>query len=141
VVELERPGRQADDGRPIEMIVAPVATREPGRLEFAASGQSKVCRFQANTTSSSELGNTTTDSAIPRDSRMTDKHNVGPIAESAPLLRPLITHACWSSAKILDTTADIANQRIPLLPWRLHWSTATDCIPVQAQSSGRLTSA
>jgi hypothetical protein len=56
-VEFECPGRQAHDGRSIEMIVAPVATSELGRLEFAASGQSEMCRFH---------GNTTTDSAITR---------------------------------------------------------------------------
>jgi hypothetical protein len=39
---------------------------------------------------------------------MTDKHNVGPIAESRPLHRPLISHACWSSAKMLDTVTDFA---------------------------------
>jgi hypothetical protein len=64
VVEFQRPGGQTDDGRPIEMIIAPVASREPGRLEFTASGQSEMCRFQGKTSSSSELGNTTTDSAI-----------------------------------------------------------------------------
>src|ERR1700722_16463209 len=82
------------------MIVAPVATREVGRFEFAASGQSEKRRLHGNTSSPSR--------ADPRGSCMTAKHNVGPIAESALLLRRLIPHACWSSAKMLDTATDFA---------------------------------
>src|SRR3984957_1586626 len=82
------------------MIVAPVATREVGRFEFAASGQSEKRRLHGNTSSPSR--------ADPRGSCMTAKHNVGPIAESALLLRRLIPHACWSSAKMLDSASDFA---------------------------------
>lgn len=106
-MEFARPGRQTDDGRPIEMIVAPVASREPGRLEFAAFGQNEMCRFHGTTTSPSALGNTTTERAVRRRStgvraRATSITS-GPTVESPLLLRRTIPHACWSSAKILDT--------------------------------------